>query len=529
MLPELVYASLACNKDFNLTDAKSPRPIDQPARVMFFLLTLGSLVCRWWWFRNTVGMFYGGGVEEGGRLALAYHFQIMSIMPPLPMALGAIVLHFAPNVVYVTRWLSLIFGLFTPGMVFLALRRVDIYCATGAAVALIVSPEHNQFSTTGTGEALSYFFIAALAYAVGRAFASVKDEQTRRAKKWSIAAVLFCAAASLTRFENWVLIPFVLLYAALRFRRTIYIWIFVVAVPLWWLWYSHKHWGSITTSSHLVPQWAPDAAKDNMIRTATGVLRDVGPIPMVLAALGVLWPLLRRRFAQLSIYGAVVPAFILFMLGQGKIPIDAKYEYNVVVWCQLFFGAGAGAIAALLVERLPNALPGPTVLARWKPAIGLVIVAAIILPLNQKYGAEAVTNRLAAEGPTFHYTRMFAKKAPELYQRFAQGQGHVSLALSLGNRQYFNIYSDRRMQRYLESPGRYWEKKDLLSKAIADLVTNAASVNATPPALVVVDLTPQNSPHDDLKPNQVIEGYSVARVYDELGFRVYRIAAVGSP
>ncbi len=443
------------------------------------------------------------------------------------MALGVLISQLLPQVAYITRWMSLVFGAATPGLVYLALRRVDPYCAVGAAVALIVSPQHNGFSTTGTAEAMSYFLVAALAYAVSLAAQRLNEGSLRAARAWSVGAVLFGAAATMTRFENWVLVPFVLLYTALRSRKVLAIQALVVVAPAMWLAYSQVRWGSMATSSQLVvPQADLSAA---VAETIGAVARYLGPIPLLFALLGVLWLLIRRRPAQLAVYGLALPAFILFMLSRGKLHPDLKYAYHIIVWGHVFFGAGVGALVGLLVERLPDAgaIRGRRI--TWsavKPVIGLVVAAAAILPLSQRNGGESTQYLLYDGGAMLGHTRAFHQKLSAIDQRYANGQGAIYLALTVVGRMYFHLYTDPHTADRLVFPPENWERTDRLSGIVAKLLADARANQNAPPRLVFADLgMAGNGPpyRDDLAANQMMGDYSVERVYGDTGFRVYRI------
>ncbi len=477
------------------------------------LVAAVAVAARCWCWRHSAGMFYGAGVEEANRLAHAYRLQLTFVFPPGQTLLGWLAHQAWPNTPYITRWLSLFFGLLTPPLAYLALRRAHPLYALGAAVALALSPAHLLFSITGVAEAIAACLVVLLALLAGRATDAAAAGGWRAAAGWSLAAVACSSAAVLTRFETWVLSPLLLAVAAVRFRRLIPLWILLLAAPLWWLFYSAQNFGGAGASTHLLPAFPPAAAWRNLALTWSLVVERAGWWSVALAAYGVVWPLTRRQPPRLALYAVAISGFVLTMIAAGKLMADEKYALGVAQWVHLFAGGALGAFAAAVVDRLPR-----------RPSTRAVapLLTAVFAALPMLVVARPMLASERVLWASFDNDRALVSALPALDKAYVPPGGSWLLATSPATRRYCALYSLPSLSRRLLLVDDSVPPGTPLSKVISAALHPPAD-DIPVPVMVVAEPGGERAPLDDLAPLQLIENRPVQRAWEGHGFRLYQV------
>ncbi len=287
---------------------------------------------------------------------------------------------------------------------FLAARRVfgDQTAAAAACLILALNPNLLYLQSIPMTEAVFQACLTALLYFTVR----FRETQGNGAV---IGAALASAAASLTRYEGWFLIPFAALYffAAARNRRLKTALLFGVIAslaPLGWIVHNWFYFGAPFGFFN-----GPGSAKE-MNRTYPGdhdwskavlylraAIRLCAGLPLVwLGVAGAAAALLRRAFWPLLLL-ALVPVFYILSMHSGGTPIFVPHLWPVGAYYNTRYGITALPLLAFaagaLVTFVPRAIRTPAavvlVLAAASPWFGYPNIQAWVCWKESQVNSEA--------------------------------------------------------------------------------------------------------------------------------------------
>lgn len=497
------------------------------------VLMLGALGVRAWYFRHTVGMLYGGGSEEAFRLSCIYNSKFVLTTSPFQTHVGRFLLNFFPNAIYITRYISFFTGVFAAGLLMFCFDRKSIFLAFFAGVSLILCPAHITFSTVGTAESLSFFLLFLLLLSLNQAREKQLSNELASSKRWSFCGGLACAAATLTRFETWVVIPLLLIFVLVFFRRLLLWWLFAFLTPFYWMIKSRIQGGSFFASGEAeAGSGITRALADQyVLATLRSIYDQTGILVLALAALGAVWLLRRRSNWPLLIFGSAISIFIIIMMYQCKIVDERKYAYNIAVWLYIFFGVGIGALVQLVcpwltLEDYPTNASSTAKLKRLL-ALGFAIVIGTLAIINitTPVLADYTEDRLMREGTPFNNYRDFSKVLPTTWQNASASYGYIYLMTSFPHIDFVKLYQTAEMKGRLKLPA--WGENAKVSELVMDLAAAPPDVETHPVAMIVTEPYSPCAPKDDLSVEQTINGLHLMRVLVRKNFRFYRVEPAG--
>ncbi len=297
-------------------------------------------------------------------------YQIGTVWLPLPHAL------MAPLVSNKRLWSSGLAGaipaaacfVFAGLLLFATVRRV--FASSAAAWASLAvfafNPNLLYLQATPMTEPMFLAFLAALLYATVR-FAESDSSA------WAAAAGLAGAAASLTRYEGWFLLPFAAAFVfgkakSHRLAKAVLFCAMAGAGPLYWLAHNWYFWGNALEfyngpwSAQAIYQRGLKAGLsrypgDHNWATAllyfrTAAVNVAGLTPFLIAIPGLLVALWRRAWWPLLLL-ALTPLFYLWSMHSGSVPIYVpslwphsyyNTRYALAVLPLLAFAAGAAVV-----------------------------------------------------------------------------------------------------------------------------------------------------------------------------------------
>jgi hypothetical protein len=316
--------------------------------------------------------------------------QIGTVWLPLPHAL---MLPFVGND---TLWRSGLAGTIPSAacfvlasiLLFLAVRSIFQSAAAGAVSALVFALNPNLLYLQSTPMTEAVFFASVM----GVLWCTVKFG-ARGSGRWPYAAAvgagLFSAAACLTRYEGWFLLPFVAVYFLVRsgekrIATTAVYCVLAVAVPLYWL--AHNWWYYDDALFFFNAPYAPrgiagpagyhgyrDWFKAWQYFWAAARL-CAGPAVMVLGVAGA-FAALAKRIIWPVLFLSLLPAFLLLSIyASGGTPIHVPHlppntYYNTRYGLAAFplLALGAGALLAWLPVRFSTAAAAAVVVTAVSP------------------------------------------------------------------------------------------------------------------------------------------------------------------
>lgn len=494
--------------------------------LLFAAITLVSFFVRWWYFRNTVGLLYGVGTEEAFRLSYITSAEGTAFfIGPFHAWVGRLLHLLFPDVIYITRWMSLFFGVLTPGLLFFSFYRRHFFSALFAGFALVLSPSHITLSTIGTAESLSFLLLFLCLFFLDRAWAAHEAYHDEQSKWMSLLSALCYGAVMLTRFETWVLIPFLAIFVFVYFRRQWLWWLPAILAPLYWLIKSRVIKGSFFASTSLIPQFSKAEAFENLSITSSLVENYTGMPVVLLAVFGAGWLLTRRNLRPLAVCGVTIVAFMLFMMRQGKINSDPKYADNIVTWLYVFFGVGIGVLVHLIGKRMGvviHSMKNEFLIKEKRRLILCVLLGAlVIVNLTLPTLIDYTKERFWREKEPFSNFQPFFAVLSDINQNAPVRFRRIYLMTSHYHQYYSRVYKPPELANYISH--QTWEKDVKVTKLTEQLVKTIAKKGQPSISLVVTEPYSVNAPIDDLAVEQTINGLHLQRVLVWKKFRVYQV------
>ncbi|HEX5431618.1 MAG TPA: glycosyltransferase family 39 protein [Bryobacteraceae bacterium] len=350
-----------------------------------------SLSAAWWCFNRGYTLYFG---DAEAHLNIAR--RVLDSRTPGPEQLGTVWLplpHLVmlPFVMRDSLWRSGIAGVipssvcFVLGGLFLfaaARRAYDSGWAAFAALTIFaINPNILYLQSTPMTEPLFLAALAALLWAT----LWFRDSQSI----WAMCAAAAASnAASLTRYEGWILIPFVTLYLLIAGKRKWHAIAFGALAslgPLAWLTHNQYYysnalefyngpWSALAIyHRQLAGGMQPYPGDHNWLKAAQYFFADArwvaGLLLLIAAAAGALIALARRVLWPL-LFLALVPAFIVWSMHSSGTPIFVP-DLWPESWYNTRYAVTVVPLAAFAAGALVFALP-----ARLRPAAA---AAAILL------------------------------------------------------------------------------------------------------------------------------------------------------
>jgi hypothetical protein len=504
-----------------LTDRGKFRLDRRDAAALSVLLLVGGAL-RFWFWMWTDGLPGGAGTEEAFRLSLIlrpWDSVFFHGVGPLQTVLGRVSLFLFSEVRYITRPLSLAFGLAGPLLVYLALRTDGFWVSFFGGLALAFSPAHTVFSTSGTAEAMMYTLVFGAIWCVDRAAAATDESDWRAARWWSIGAVVFLAAANWTRFETWILLPVLAPVVGLRLRRQAVVWLFALAAPLAWVLVMQAQTGDFFGVTRFLAVDAPDKVALEFHLFMRALFETTGPA-VLLGALGSLvWLAVVSRTKLMAAVPAAVVAFFLVMVGLGRVPYDGKYVGNITVWMHLLAGVGVGLAfqqAAVIVRRFHPRVGRGRLGAAWTGAAVLLVFCLSSPALKTELGS-----RLTQEVGRFSHVRRILAHVEAKSE--LKSSLPTFLLVDLGACTYFQLYRHPRAQWRLVWPERL--ARPTATSQMEALLTRRGAPPTGSAAWLVVNRSESSIPRDDVPVDRVWFGYRASPAAESGPFRLYRLTA----
>jgi hypothetical protein len=285
---------------------------------------------------------------------------------------------------------------------FAAARRVysSVWAAAAVALVFALNPNMLYLQSTPMTEAMFIATLAALVWSM----LCFRDSQS----VWPILAAAAAAiASSLTRYEGWFLIPFVVLYFLIVAKRKWHAILFAVLAslgPLSWLahnqyYYSHAFefyngpWSAKAIYARQLAQGMQPYPGDHDWRTAlkyyaTAAKLVVGVPTLVIGALGLVATFRKRSALVPILLLALPPLFYVWSMYSSGTPIFVPtlwpfswYNTRYAIAVLPLAAFAAGAIVAILPRRaqlfVAVALGGVPVILRWAPG-GFAVISPVI-------------------------------------------------------------------------------------------------------------------------------------------------------
>ena len=365
----------------------SPRSSSAAAGVFLALLVFGALAA-WWVFSRGYTLYWGDAeahLYSARRIVDSRtpgYEQIGTVWLPLPHVL---MLPFSSND---TLWRTGIAGAI-PSVVAFAVAGAGLFAlvrllfASGVAAACAVAlfalnPNVLYVSSIPMTESI---LLAALMWTL---YFAARFEGTR--STWSAAASGFCAAAAcLTRYEGWFLLPFLSLLFLVRggIRPALTFSLIAGAAPLYWL--AHNQYLYSNALDFYNGPYSPMAIQGGRPYPGKGDIATAGRYYFEAldhcAGASLLWiglaglaaALWKRAWAVVALL-ASIPAFYVVNVWGGASPIfvptlwpGTYYNTRYAIPTLPLLILGAASIVALVPERFRKAVAGAIVVAALIP------------------------------------------------------------------------------------------------------------------------------------------------------------------
>lgn len=339
--------------------------------VWTILLFIGTLAAAWFFQRGYI-LYYG---DAEAHLNVARRIidsrtpgyeQIGTVWLPLPHAL---MLPFVGNdYLWRTGLAGTIPSVFCFSLagtaLFLTIRRIfeSTPAAICSAALLALNPNVLYLSSIPMTEALLLAGLFWLVYFVVRF--------QERPCPWMAMSAGFCAAAiCLTRYEGWMLLPFVAIYLLVTggLKSALIFAVIAGAAPLYWL--AHNYWYYSNALEFYNGPYSPMAIQRGLpypgkgnISTAVryyfeAVRLCAGTVLLGMGAAGILVALWRRAWLVAALL-ALIPAFYVLNLYGGASPVRSPtlwpndyYNTRYGIGTLPLLIAGASALVTLMPQR----------------------------------------------------------------------------------------------------------------------------------------------------------------------------------
>ncbi len=480
---------------------------------------------RWWLYPRTIGATSSICVEEMLRLQMAVgtydlstSFPILRTMGPFQMFAGRLGITLFPHAVYITRWISLICGIASPGIVYLALNNFARPVRLGAALALCVSPAHIWISTLGVAESLTFFLVFASCLCYTQAISS-----RRMRFVWGFFAIAFLWAAFLTRFETWIIAPFFFIDALIRFgQKRIPFWLLIFAVPAIWLIYCKVFWDGFLSSTDLQAGTITFAEALEDVRLTLRFMYEAGGwAGIVLGCAGFVVFARRKESRYFALIGISIIAFEFAMMLNMELMADLKYSRAMIVWMNISGGAFIGAAVVYFWEKL-GAYPKFRMKAAMRSrfhqyTIVTVLTATSIFSLNPLLGYDFDT-LLTEQGTDFDNDRRLLEYIETQLMKFPDS-GFVLLTTEV-NRNFIYLYLSPQFYKRVVLPQTEETRATEILRGMLEFHKELQKFSSF---RVVTQSSADPAPADDLPKNGKVLGHSVLSVEKKGVFTVYDI------
>ena len=319
-------------------------------------------------------------------------YQIGTVWLPLPHAL------MMPLVRYDALWRNGLAGaipvalcfIFAGTLLFATVDRLfESSAAAWTAIAVFaLNPNLLYVQATPMTEPVFFAAMAALLYC------TVRFRQSDSAG-WVFLAGLAGAAAALTRYEGWFLLPFAAAYIfgaskSSGLGKAILFCLIAGLAPLWWLAHNWYFWGNALEFYN--GPWSAQAIYERQLHSGlprypgdhnwtTAFLyfrtaaRDVaGIVPLAIGALGLLVALARRVWWPL-LFLALTPAFYIWSMHSGSVPI-----YVPALWPRSYYNTRYALAVLPLAAFACGALVSIAREGLLRNLIALTVAIAALVP-----------------------------------------------------------------------------------------------------------------------------------------------------
>ena len=376
-------------------DSRNSRPLRSSELLAAFLLVAALSAAALVWFHQSGCTLYYGDAEAHLNMAR----RILDSRTPGPFQIGAVWLPL-PHILMLPLvrndglWRSGLAGAipsaacFIMAAMFLFAAARRIYGDTAAAATTLsvfaLSPNLLYLQSAPMTEPAMLAAVCALLY-----FA-VRYRETQSAL-WAVAAGLATAAASLTRYEGWFLIPCATLFFLLAARRRRFLMAVVVGAiaslgPLAWLAHNWWYWGdflefyrgpysAMAILERTMGSRRPRYRGEHDWRQAWLYYREVvrlalGGPAVWLGLAGMVAAAFKRALWPLALLVAT-PAFYVWSMHSGGEPIFMPHLWPYTYYNTRF---GVTALPALALAA------GALMPSKFRAPAGLLVVLLLVVP-----------------------------------------------------------------------------------------------------------------------------------------------------
>lgn len=380
---------------FEFLSGKLPSSLFQ-----FFLIFLAAFAVRLWFAETLPLMVDEGDAMSRMEMAIDWHHNTQNlpgglIWLPLHFVLLALPSFCGFQAIKGGMAVTLLFGLATFPVLYLLIRKqFDSRVALLSCLILAFNPFHIKFSVLTMTEVPFLFF------SLSAFFLTYRYSDTGG---WgNLASAAFCLnAASLIRFEGWILsalLPLVLLYNNKKIVPFLLFGVLNSAAIIWYMCYSYLHTGHLIhglTMSDTEVRYAYEAIDRKLNHIVNGLWWDeVYPFWLLpFWALGVWMGVSRRKEMPLIFIGSFLIAFVSWKIF--RLQSEPAWRY---LSTGLFFLLPF--LAWYLLE-----ITSFSMLRRW------MLISCIMLGLAAKVGAKYVQIKYySGTTPEFFETADWLKK-----------------------------------------------------------------------------------------------------------------------